>query len=124
VRSILLRGFDQQMANLIGDYMERHGTKFVRGAVPTKYEAGSTKKVKVRSPPRLFTSLFVRGCAGHALRVSGTMDERCAGVASLLIAADTLVCRSHGRIRRRGRRCRMSTTRCCLPSAATRAHPT
>ena len=53
MRSILLRGFDQQMANLIGDYMERHGTKFVRGAVPTKYEAGSTKKVKVRSPPRL-----------------------------------------------------------------------
>ena len=50
MRSILLRGFDQQMANLIGDYMERHGTKFVRGAVPTKYEAGSTKKVKVRSP--------------------------------------------------------------------------
>jgi len=47
VRSILLRGFDQQMANLIGDYMERHGTKFVRGAVPTKYEPGTSKKVKV-----------------------------------------------------------------------------
>jgi thioredoxin reductase (NADPH) len=48
VRSILLRGFDQQMANLIGDYMERHGTKFVRGTVPTKYEPGTSKKVKVR----------------------------------------------------------------------------
>ena len=66
MRSILLRGFDQQMANLIGDYMERHGTKFVRGAVPTKYEAGSTKKVKVRSA---FTSLFV-----------AALDMRCVSV--------------------------------------------
>jgi len=29
VRSILLRGFDQDMANLIGDYMKGHGTKFI-----------------------------------------------------------------------------------------------
>jgi len=38
VRSILLRGFDQDMANRIGEYMENHGTKFVRGAIPTKLE--------------------------------------------------------------------------------------
>lgn len=43
VRSILLRGFDQQMANLIGDYMEKHGVKFTRGAVPTEI-------VKVKAP--------------------------------------------------------------------------
>ena len=31
VRSILLRGFDQQIANLIGDDMETtHGTRFIR----------------------------------------------------------------------------------------------
>jgi thioredoxin reductase (NADPH) len=37
VRSILLRGFDQQMANLIGDYMEKQaGIKFIRGAVPVE----------------------------------------------------------------------------------------
>jgi thioredoxin reductase (NADPH) len=29
VRSILLRGFDQDMANHIGNYMEKHGTKFI-----------------------------------------------------------------------------------------------
>ena len=40
VRSILLRGFDQQMAQMIGDYMESHGVKFVRVCVPT-----SLKKV-------------------------------------------------------------------------------
>ena len=38
VRSILLRGFDQDMANRIGSYMENHGTKFIRGAIPTKLE--------------------------------------------------------------------------------------
>lgn len=38
VRSILLRGFDQDMANRIGAYMENHGTKFIRGSVPTKLE--------------------------------------------------------------------------------------
>jgi len=29
VRSILLRGFDQDMANRIGTHMENHGTKFI-----------------------------------------------------------------------------------------------
>lgn len=38
VRSILLRGFDQDMANRIGSYMENHGTKFIKGAVPVKLE--------------------------------------------------------------------------------------
>jgi len=38
VRSILLRGFDQDMANRIGAYMESHGTKFIRSAVPVKLE--------------------------------------------------------------------------------------
>jgi len=50
VRSIFLRGFDQQMANKIADYMETAGVKFVRGAVPTaveKIEEGSPGKLKV-----------------------------------------------------------------------------
>jgi thioredoxin reductase (NADPH) len=38
VRSILLRGFDQQMATKIGDYMEEHGVNFVRECVPTALE--------------------------------------------------------------------------------------
>jgi len=53
VRSILLRGFDQQMAGLIGDYMEGHGIRFQRGFVPTKIERieegidGSPGRLKV-----------------------------------------------------------------------------
>jgi len=38
VRSILLRGFDQDMANRIGAYMADHHTKFIRGATPAKLE--------------------------------------------------------------------------------------
>lgn len=36
VRSILLRGFDQEMAEKVGSYMERHGVKFLRKFVPVK----------------------------------------------------------------------------------------
>jgi pyruvate/2-oxoglutarate dehydrogenase complex dihydrolipoamide dehydrogenase (E3) component len=38
VRSILLRGFDQEMANRIGLFMEKHHTKFINGATPVKLE--------------------------------------------------------------------------------------
>jgi pyruvate/2-oxoglutarate dehydrogenase complex dihydrolipoamide dehydrogenase (E3) component len=37
VRSILLRGFDQDMANRIGDHMKNHGTHFI-GGTPSKLE--------------------------------------------------------------------------------------
>ena len=36
VRSILLRGFDQEMAEKIGEYMAEQGIKFIRPCVPTK----------------------------------------------------------------------------------------
>ena len=35
VRSILLRGFDQDMANLIGEHMALYGTNFINGATPS-----------------------------------------------------------------------------------------
>jgi thioredoxin/glutathione reductase (selenoprotein) len=38
VRSILLRGFDQDMAEKIGFFMEKNHTKFIRGATPSKLE--------------------------------------------------------------------------------------
>lgn len=38
VRSILLRGFDQEVANKIGEYMEKHKVKFIREAIPVKIE--------------------------------------------------------------------------------------
>ncbi|XP_052213921.1 thioredoxin reductase 1, cytoplasmic-like isoform X3 [Dreissena polymorpha] len=38
VRSILLRGFDQEIAEKIGEYMGNHGINFVRPCQPTKVE--------------------------------------------------------------------------------------
>jgi len=50
VRSILLRGFDQQMAEKIGEYMETEGINFIRPCVPSKIEqieTGSPGKLRV-----------------------------------------------------------------------------
>eukprot|EP00054_Salpingoeca_dolichothecata_P009398 m.53006 g.53006 ORF g.53006 m.53006 type:complete len:505 (+) comp18341_c0_seq1:186-1700(+) len=47
VRSILLRGFDQQMADKIGKFMESHGTKFIRSATPSKLEKRPDGKITV-----------------------------------------------------------------------------
>uniref|UniRef100_A0A8C0H4X6 Thioredoxin reductase 1, cytoplasmic n=1 Tax=Chelonoidis abingdonii TaxID=106734 RepID=A0A8C0H4X6_CHEAB len=50
VRSILLRGFDQEMANKIGEHMEEHGVKFIKEFVPIKVEQieeGTPGKLKV-----------------------------------------------------------------------------
>lgn len=44
VRSILLRGFDQHMAEKIGEHMEEMGIKFIRKAVPTKITVNSQGK--------------------------------------------------------------------------------
>lgn len=47
MRSILLRGFDQQMANLIGEDMERMGVVFKRGCVPSAVTKGPDGKLAV-----------------------------------------------------------------------------
>ncbi|XP_049718497.1 thioredoxin reductase 3 isoform X1 [Elephas maximus indicus] len=50
VRSILLRGFDQDMAEKVGSYMEQHGVKFLRKFIPVmiqQLEKGSPGKLKV-----------------------------------------------------------------------------
>jgi len=47
VRSILLRGFDQQIAENIGTYMAKHGTKFIRPCVPTSVQKLESGKLLV-----------------------------------------------------------------------------
>ncbi|XP_044157323.1 thioredoxin reductase 3 [Bufo gargarizans] len=52
VRSIFLRGFDQEMADRAGAYMETHGVKFIKKFVPTsveQLEAGTPGRLKVIS---------------------------------------------------------------------------
>lgn len=43
VRSILLRGFDQSIAEKLGVYMQNHGVKFINKAIPTKLEKPDPK---------------------------------------------------------------------------------
>ncbi|XP_073431131.1 thioredoxin reductase 3 [Dendrobates tinctorius] len=50
VRSIFLRGFDQEMAERAGAYMETHGVKFIKKFVPTsveQLEAGTPGRLRV-----------------------------------------------------------------------------
>ena len=47
MRSIPLRGFDQECAAKIVEHMEEHGTRFIRGCVPTKFERQQSGAVRV-----------------------------------------------------------------------------
>jgi thioredoxin/glutathione reductase (selenoprotein) len=47
MRSIPLRGFDSECAGKIVEHMEEHGTRFIRGCVPTKFERLPSGKVRV-----------------------------------------------------------------------------
>lgn len=47
VRSILLRGFDRQMSDLIGEHMERMGVKFLREYVPVEVTKDESGKLNV-----------------------------------------------------------------------------
>jgi thioredoxin reductase (NADPH) len=47
VRSILLRGFDQSMANRIGQYMSNQGLRFIKESVPTRFSKTSEGKILV-----------------------------------------------------------------------------
>jgi len=47
VRSILLRGFDREYSDKIGEYMEQTGTKFIKGSVPSKIEKTDQGQYKV-----------------------------------------------------------------------------
>ena len=47
VRSILLRGFDQEIANKIGDFMTHTGLEFIRNAFPYKFEKTDDGRVRV-----------------------------------------------------------------------------
>ena len=48
VRSILLRGFDQECANKVGDYMEKEGVKFIRNMVPAELKRLPNGRILVK----------------------------------------------------------------------------
>lgn len=64
VRSILLRGFDQQMAEMIGKYMSEHNITFIRPCVPKKVEKIMDE---VEGQPPVFKVTAVRQDTGEEL---------------------------------------------------------
>ena len=47
VRSVLLRGFDTEIAERLGEYMGKTGVEFIREAVPSKFEKTEDGQVRV-----------------------------------------------------------------------------
>eukprot|EP00274_Cyanoptyche_gloeocystis_P006904 CAMPEP_0196654094 /NCGR_PEP_ID=MMETSP1086-20130531/3769_1 /TAXON_ID=77921 /ORGANISM="Cyanoptyche gloeocystis , Strain SAG4.97" /LENGTH=510 /DNA_ID=CAMNT_0041985653 /DNA_START=28 /DNA_END=1560 /DNA_ORIENTATION=+ len=45
-RSVFLRGFDQELAEMIASYMEDHGSNMIRQCIPTKLEKLDSGRVK------------------------------------------------------------------------------
>jgi thioredoxin reductase (NADPH) len=91
VRSILLRGFDRQCADQVGEAMERHGMRFINPCVPTKLEklAGDKGPITVtwkdtktgaETSEEFTTVLFATGRAacvkGIGLETTGVKLER------------------------------------------------
>lgn len=83
VRSILLRGFDRQIADMIGEYMEKHHVKFAREMTPSKFEKMPNGQVKVFVNDREYgiydTVLMAVGRTGLA----GTLNVQAAGLQHL-----------------------------------------
>lgn len=51
MRSIPLRGFDQEMAERICKYMSEHGVKFIRGCIPSQVERQANGRVRASWKP-------------------------------------------------------------------------
>ncbi|XP_049978994.1 thioredoxin reductase 2, mitochondrial isoform X4 [Alexandromys fortis] len=47
MRSIPLRGFDQQMSSLVTEHMESHGTRFLKGCIPSVIKKLPTGQLQV-----------------------------------------------------------------------------
>lgn len=91
VRSILLRGFDNQMAEKVGQYMESLDIDFVRPCVPTKIEqleSGSPGKLKVYGKYEDGTD-YVNEFNTVIFAIGRTADTDQLGLASAGVAIDS-----------------------------------
>lgn len=61
VRSILLRGFDQECANKIGDFMKEEGVRFLSGKVPTELQRLPNGRILVKYQGSGFANAEERG---------------------------------------------------------------
>ena len=105
VRSILLRGFDQQIAEKIGDYMKQHHVKFVEKTTPSRFEKTESGQVRVYVGDEVFgvydTVLLAigrTGCAGWLnLEAAGVeYDKRKGCIVSMVCLGRWAICLQHG----------------------------
>jgi thioredoxin reductase (NADPH) len=94
VRSIFLRGFDQDMANRIGDFMEKHKTKFIRGATPSKLE-------KLDGPDGQITVTYKQGEAEVSEKFDTVLFAigRYAVTGGINLAAAGVTCEKNGKFK-------------------------
>lgn len=60
VRSIVLRGFDQQMANTVAEEMEKRGVHFIYEAKPSKIEKQSDGRLLVHWVDKVCSILLIK----------------------------------------------------------------
>ena len=85
IRSIPLRGFDQEVAEKIVKYMGEHGTRFLRDSQPTTFEKQEDGKIKVTFENTMFGNTFEETfdtvvCAVGRDAVTEGLDLPAAGV--------------------------------------------
>ena len=85
IRSIPLRGFDQEVAEKIVKYMGEHGTRFLRDSQPTAFEKQEDGKIKVTFENTMFGNTFEETfdtvvCAVGRDAVTEGLDLPAAGV--------------------------------------------
>ena len=85
IRSIPLRGFDQEVAEKIVSYMSTHGTRFLRDSQPTKFEKQEDGKIKVTFENTMFGNTFAESfdtvvCAVGRDAVTEGLNLAAAGV--------------------------------------------
>jgi thioredoxin reductase (NADPH) len=58
IRSVPLRGFDSEIAEMVVSHMERHGTNFMRDSQPIAFEKAADGQIKVSIKNTVFGSEF------------------------------------------------------------------
>jgi thioredoxin reductase (NADPH) len=58
IRSVPLRGFDSEIAEMVVSHMERHGTNFMRDSQPVAFEKAADGQIKVSIKNTVFGSEF------------------------------------------------------------------
>ena len=71
VRSILLRGFDQQIAEMIGQHMAHHGVRFVRPSTPLRIEKQADGRLLVTWRIEAGEGAPAEGAPAPGLRLAG-----------------------------------------------------